>query len=380
MMKQLWHLAVGHGHAELQSEQFEVSSKFSIYTKIVYLLLNSGAQLDAIYTGFIPTTAHSNPTYLIGPNTAILKMLMAAGAELKETSSFEWDKSLQSLARNSIRMHLKHIYPEKNLYTIIPELPLPQRMQAYLLFYTQPEVETNLKREEKEFLCSTADKNIGSVLSLIQAGVDVNVQDKNGMTALMIASQTDHVELVVKLTEAGANINIQNNSGDTALICATKEGKINCVHKLIELGANVNIRGHNGRTALFHACAEENTEYLEALIEGGANPDIPDDDSDTALIEAIRQGPVSSINVNKLITAGADVNYTPTIDKKKMTQWVRTRPLVVAAREGNRKAIKKLIEAGADLNSVKPDHALGSAACEGHVDCVKLFIEESAEW
>ena len=46
-------------------------------------------------------------------DTHILKMLMAAGAELQETRLLECDDSLQDLARKNIRNCLKKLHPEK---------------------------------------------------------------------------------------------------------------------------------------------------------------------------------------------------------------------------------------------------------------------------
>ena len=229
-------LAVTHGHAELQTTQFEAPSKHSTFTKIVYRLLQAGAQIDNTYADLSSTTHNLNLTILMKPETHILKMLIAAGAELKGTGLLECNNSLQDLVRKNIRKYLKQLHPEMNLYATIPQLGLPRQLQAYLLFWIHQEFETNLTNDEKELLCRTFKNDIDGVLSSIQAGMDLNVQDEKGMTPLMLASQNGHVDLVVKLIEAGANMSIQSNSGDNALIYATKEEKINCVQKLIELG------------------------------------------------------------------------------------------------------------------------------------------------
>ena len=76
---------------------------------------------------------------------------MVAGAEFKEASLFEWDDSLKDLARKGIRKHLKQCHPEMNLYTTIPQLGLPQQLEAYLLFYTQQKVEIKMTKRRKRF-------------------------------------------------------------------------------------------------------------------------------------------------------------------------------------------------------------------------------------
>ena len=323
MIKQLLNLAVSH---VFQSKLFKDSLKHSTFTKIVYTLLQAGAQLDDSYADFNQSTAHLKPITLMKSDTHILKMLMAAGAELKETILFEWDESLQDLSRKSIRKQLKQFNPESNLYATIPQLALPHRMQAYLLFYTQEEVQTNLKKEEKELLYRTMKTDVEFVVNLIQSGEDVNVQDKKGMTPLMFASQVGHVELVKKLIEAGANMNIQANSGDTALIYATKESRIKCVQKFIEFGANVNLQGRNGQTALMNASAVENLN-IDKL-------DIP------PLHLAAREGHINC--VKELIRAGADLN---TVDVYGNT------PLMAAAQNFSFVCVSTLLKAGADFDT-----------------------------
>ena len=122
------YLGVNRCHSESQAEQS--SSKPSIYMKILYALFQAGAKIDESDTKVSPTSAHLIPIELKKPNTGILKMLVAAGAVLKERRLFQWDDSLQGSAKNSIRKYLKQIYPERNLYTIIPHLGLPHAIRA----------------------------------------------------------------------------------------------------------------------------------------------------------------------------------------------------------------------------------------------------------
>jgi ankyrin repeat protein len=47
------------------------------------------------------------------------------------------------------------------------------------------------------------------VQALIGAGADLNLQNKDGETALTLASERDHPATVQALIEAGANLNLQ---------------------------------------------------------------------------------------------------------------------------------------------------------------------------
>ena len=241
-------------------------------------------------------------------------------------------------------------------------------MHAYLLFYTIPNIKTNLTNDEKELMYRATNRDTDGVLSLIHKGVDVDVQDEKGMTPLMFAAQAGHVKLVVKLIEAGSNMNIQSNSGDTALIYATKKNKINCVQKLIELGANVNIQGGNGQTALNHATINKDGSCLEMLLEGDANPHIVLNNGIlTPLLLAINLH--NLVGVDKLIRAGVNVNYAP---RNGIV------PLCAAAFRGKVDIVKELIEAGADLNAGRTT-PLYLAAKEGHIGCVKELIQAGAD-
>ena len=51
---------------------------------------------------------------------------------------------------------------------------------------------------------------------LIDNGADIDVQDKNGWTPLMIASMNANFEVVKTLTKEGANKGIEDAEGKTA--------------------------------------------------------------------------------------------------------------------------------------------------------------------
>jgi ankyrin repeat protein len=60
---------------------------------------------------------------------------------------------------------------------------------------------------------------------LINSGADVNMQDVNGLTALMFAVIRGHLESVNLLLDVGADINLRDKYGETALFKSAKYGQ-----------------------------------------------------------------------------------------------------------------------------------------------------------
>lgn len=93
----------------------------------------------------------------------------------------------------------------------------------------------------------------GSLLALqmlIDAGVDVNMTDKNDWSALMHAAKFGHLDMVKVLKKAGSNVNHSDeNRNKTALHLAAINGHINAIHLLLELGADQSIIDTDFRTA-----------------------------------------------------------------------------------------------------------------------------------
>lgn len=73
-------------------------------------------------------------------------------------------------------------------------------------------------------------------------GFDINVQNRDGYTALMEAAHHGHIDIVRTLVEAKAKVDVRNNRLDTALTEAAAIGHSEIVQILLAAGANVNSR------------------------------------------------------------------------------------------------------------------------------------------
>ena len=295
---------------------------------MVYTLLREGAHLHKTTSGLNPCTVHLKSAEFKNPNPTVLKLLDAAGSKenMREFSSVNL---LQDCAQDFIREHLKQAQPKRNLYFTVPKLGLPQLLQSHLLFHAVQKYHLIPSSEEKEFFKKIEEGDTENTQHLINAGVDVNVQDESDMTGLMIASQAGHGELVEQLIKSGADVNLQNSSGDTAFIYACNDWpvKYQVIQMLLQHDAKINIQGKDGDTALIHLTRETSytsaqsqknfqksrifsediaamEKYMFTLIDAGADPNLKNDKGHTALILG-----ANLLNVvQKLIRAGADVN------------------------------------------------------------------------
>jgi len=174
---------------------------------------------------------------------------------------------------------------------------------------------------------------------LIKARADLNIQDENGNTALILAIQRNYIDIVKLLIEEGANLNIVNSNNVTALIYAVIKNKIDIVELLIKAGADLNIQDNNRSTALKYTIMFNEINIAKLLIENGADLNIQDDRDRTALIEAVA---INRIDIAKLlIEAKADLNIQ---DNNGSTA------LIEAVIKNKIDIVELLIKAGADLN------------------------------
>jgi ankyrin repeat protein len=106
-------------------------------------------------------------------------------------------------------------------------------------------------------------------------GFDINGLDKNGYTALCIASQVGELEVVTELIELGADIEATCAGGKwTALMGAASAGRTRVVERLVQAGAQVNAQDKDGTTALCLAVLGNHTEVIELLLDAGADPNL----------------------------------------------------------------------------------------------------------
>jgi uncharacterized protein len=233
--------------------------------------------------------------------------------------------------------------------------------------------------------------DLDSANQLLRAGANVNAANDLGATPLWAASQNGSVAMVKRLLDAGANPNLALLAGETPTMVASRAGAANVVELLIAKGANVNAHGSRGQTALMWAVAEKHPEVVKVLIAHGANLQAKSDvwsqvmavephgylpynkeipaGGETALMFAARVGDLASAKL--LVAAGADVNDTDAWGVSATT---------LAAHSDFRDVAEFLLEKGADPNaSAAGFNALHNAIMQRDEKLVASLLAHGAD-
>lgn len=146
------------------------------------------------------------------------------------------------------------------------------------------------------------------------------------------------------LIEYGANLDLQDKTGTTALMVAASRGSLDCTRILIENGAALNLQDRKGKTALFHACRIKRStplgnEIVEFLIKSGAEVDIQDNRGQTCLMEAIRA--TVDVIVSIIIRTSKDLDLQ---DERGRTalDWTFEK-ICFGGGEGAREVVRRLL-------------------------------------
>jgi len=109
------------------------------------------------------------------------------------------------------------------------------------------------------------DENM--VRELLEAGVDTDVRDALGATALHAATLQSNLVVVKLLLDHGFDPNVRaSKSGNTPLHYAVASNNVGAARLLLQYNANKNIRNFDGLTPLERARREGKTEIARVLL------------------------------------------------------------------------------------------------------------------
>lgn len=246
-------------------------------------------------------------------------------------------------------------------------------------------------------------KNYSVVKMLLEAGMDVNLECRDGFSPFLTAVRNGPLELVENLLPAGADIHttqggdypgsafsIAAQRGDRdmmqvllkavadintvvdlgpALHCAIESNSKSVFGLLLKAGADVNAQAGNGETALVVACRKKLRWALRLLLRAGADVNVPGGKFGNVLQAAVLHG---RHFVELLLNAGADVNLAGGEYGSALQAAVLTRDARVAQR---------LRMAGADVNALGGVYgsALQAAASGNMTEHIRLLLSAGAD-
>ena len=109
--------------------------------------------------------------------------------------------------------------------------------------------------------------NITQIFDMIIASkdVDIDAQDDDGDTALIISARRGKLQYVKTLVEKGAKLDLQNNTQSTALHYSAKRGDVSIAKILLDANADFNLMDENNKTPFLLAC-EHQAGQIAAMI------------------------------------------------------------------------------------------------------------------
>lgn len=253
---------------------------------------------------------------------------------------------------------------------------------------------------------------------LLEAGADIDLDDPDGVTALVMALLNRHWDTARHLIEAGADVNLWDIYGQTPLYVAVdmntlpigrrveipsmdRATGVDIVRLLLEQGANPNAqlklrpRYRNipndryrdpmivwGTTPLLRAAKAGDLPVMKLLLQHGALPNLANSQGVTPLMAAVGDGHIhdptrglqrteeDALQCYELLrAAGAEVDARTVLGYADADLKIRTpgnrSALHAAASRGWNRVVQRLVDDGAELdvidsNGLSPiDYALG---------------------
>ena len=208
--------------------------------------------------------------------------------------------------------------------------------------------------------------NLQAVKQHLAKGLDINAKNKDGVTALQIATLLGQYEIAELLVQKGADVNTKANDGTTALHSAAFLGRYKEAKLLLENRIDANIRNNDGATAIDILNLDWRTTQFVAQMSSLQ--------VDKEKVEDGRN------RIKKLL--GQQV---ASIDNQSNQSDFVGQSLHEAVLVGNLEGVKRHIVVKSDLNQKDPNlqgqgaSALHIASIFGQLEIVELLIQAGVD-
>lgn len=204
---------------------------------------------------------------------------------------------------------------------------------------------------------ATSNKHTRCMEVVLQNGASIHdIEPRYGDTVLHWATLANGKDVLQTLLQAGANIEAENKLGQTALHIAAEQGSAAMVKMLLDAGADANATACRGDTPLHRALRSsilkdgDTGSKIKMLLQAGSEIKAKNEPGQIALFVAILDGPVAMAKM--LLDAGADINATDCWGEKPLHYAARWR---LTTGEETTSRIEMLLQAGSDIEAKNED-------------------------
>ncbi|HBT4730606.1 TPA: ankyrin repeat domain-containing protein [Klebsiella quasipneumoniae subsp. similipneumoniae] len=209
------------------------------------------------------------------------------------------------------------------------------------------------EEETRQFLLACKYDAPATIEAMLNNGIDVDGQDKTGLSGLMVAAAENRHEVVALLLKRQAQPNLQTRQGVTALMLAAARGSdAAIIGDLLQAGASVNQTTVDKSTALMSAIADGGdvrSDYQHILAM--KKPDAPVEEQ-SALDKIVGATAAKSLATGSraLMTEDMALQLAPGAFKKNVDE-------IVALLIGHGADVKAVNASGESVFFLAVDHA-----------------------
>uniref|UniRef100_A0A915JY74 Protein phosphatase 1 regulatory subunit 16A n=1 Tax=Romanomermis culicivorax TaxID=13658 RepID=A0A915JY74_ROMCU len=242
-----------------------------------------------------------------------------------------------------------------------------EKYDSYDSFKDNSSRKANIKFQPNITLLEATSRNdVEEVRQLLNDGIDPNVSNEDGLTALHQCAIDNNEQMLLTLIDYGANVNSRDTELWTPLHAAGCCGHLKIVRHLVEHGAELLAVNADGNMPYDICDDEETLDYIESEM---AKRGVTQEDIDE---ERLIYEKKMLQDVQYLFKNGKNFEFK---DEKGAT------PLHVASAKGYYTVVKYLLEVGAsvhvrDNDGWQPVHA---AACWAQPDSIELLVSYGAD-
>ena len=225
-----------------------------------------------------------------------------------------------------------------------------------------------ISQQQKDIHKFVLDRDLDSLREYIRKEKDVNLFNYDRDTALHLAVQQGNFDVVSILVDAGAEIDLQNKAGATPLNIAAFLNRNKIADLLIQKGASNDI---------FTGVCRNDITLVRELLEGGENPNSKSIDL-SSMCCGVR--PILHLAVMRGYYEMSELLIKHGADSNEANHPYSETPLDLAIGGGYRSIVELLVINGADVNRVTDvETPLHQAVEGGNLEIVKFLLSKGAQ-